>query len=285
MEQQTEEFSGRDWKYWTDPETVVVQGIPTVYRRAGKGETVVYLHGGGNTRAWLPFHQELAKHYDVIAPEHPGFGDTPRTADMDRWEDWVLHYDGFFRALGLEKFHLVGNSIGGWLAANLAIYYPERFKSLTLLTATGLRIEDEPSIDVFRWTAEEADQALFNGRRNRYLDQLLQQGELEDGIQAYQEETTAALLMWNPRYDWKLDARLQRVSVPTISIGVDDDRVAGNAMAPRFAGLIPGAKHVQIAGSTQDPSSHMVFMEQSADTVAAIAEHINNNAGEEQDHE
>lgn len=278
VNEQPGEFSGRSWKYWTEPQIVDVHGIPTAYRRADAGETVVYLHGGGNTRSWLPFHQELAKHFDVIAPEHPGYGDTPRTPEMDRWEDWVLHYDAFFRALDLQEFHLVGNSLGGWLAANLAIYYPERFKSLTLLTAAGLRLEDQPLIDAFRWTPEEADEALFNGRGNRFEDQLVQQGDPEDGIQAYQEETTAALLMWNPRYDWKLDTRLARISSPTVSIGVDNDQVVGNGMAARYADLIPGAKHVRIPGTEAEPSSHMVFMEQPEDTVAVIAEHITTNA-------
>ncbi|MEU3617965.1 alpha/beta hydrolase [Streptomyces sp. NPDC006872] len=278
MESPAEAFSGRTWKYWTQPTVVDVQGVPTAYRRAGEGETLVYLHGGGNTRSWLPFHQELAKHFDVVAPEHPGFGDTPRGPEMDRWEDWVLHYDAFFSQLGLTDFHLVGNSLGGWLAANLAVYYPQRFKSLTLVTPTGLRLLGAPLIDVFRWTPEEAASALFNGRAERYLDQLVQQGEPEDGIQAYQEESTGALLMWNPRYDLKLDTRLSRIAAPTLCVGVDDDRVVGTGMSARYADLIPGAKHLRISGPSGEPSGHMVFMEQPGDTVAAITEHVNRNA-------
>lgn len=278
MDPQTPESSPRSWTYWTEPTVVDVHGIPTAYRRGGSGETVVYLHGGGNTRAWLPFHAELARHFDVIAPEHPGYGDTPRTPEMDNWEDWTLHYDAFLREIGAERVHLIGNSLGAWIAANLAITYPDRFTSVTLLTPIGLRIEGDPLIDAFRFTDAEADAAMFNGRGSRYADQLVQEGEPEDGIHVYQEETTSALLMWNPRYDWKLDHRLARITVPTLVIGVDDDRLAGNAMAARYAQLLPNATLTRVSGSADEPSSHMVFMEQPADTVAAIAAHISPNA-------
>jgi len=269
-----ESFAGRDWAYWTEPEVVEVDGLPTVYRRAGSGETVVYLHGGGNTRAWLPFHQELAKQVDLIAPEHPGFGDTPRGADMDRWEDWTLHYDAFFRALGLTDFHLVGNSIGGWLATNLAITYPERYKSLTLITPAGLRLVGQPFIDVFRMDEAEANEAMFNGRIDGLMDQLVQQGEFEDGIQAYKEETTAGILMFNPRYDVKLDTRLARVDAPTLVIGAERDGTVGTGMSARYAELIPGAEHLRLAGPDGLESSHLLFLEQPTETARAVARHV-----------
>lgn len=279
MTEEQDPFEGRSWKYWTRPEIVDVDGVPTAYRRAGSGETVVYLHGGGNTRAWLPFHAALAERFDVIAPEHPGFGDTPRRADMDRWSDWVLHYDSFFRALALEDgtIHLVGNSMGGQLAANIAIAYPERFASLTLLVPSGLRDPERPATDVFRWTPEEADEALFNGRGSRYGELLVQEGGLEDEIHAYQEETTSAILMWNPRYDIKLETRLSRIAAPTLCLGVDDDRVTGTDAPKHFADLIAGSRFELIPGRPGEPSSHLVFLEQPDDTAAAIAAHIDNH--------
>lgn len=273
-----EAFADRNWKYWTEPEIIDMAGIPTAYRRKGSGETVVYLHGGGNTRAWLPFHEQLSQHVDLIAPEHPGFGDTPRGEDMDCWDDWVLHYDAFFRALDLTDFHLVGNSLGGWLAANLAIFYPERYKSLTLITPAGLRIEEAAFVDPFRWDEAEADQHLFNGRAQNFTEQLVQYGDFEDGIQAYKEETTAAILMFNPRYDIKLDTRLARVSAPTLVIGAEQDGVVGTEMAGRYAELIPGAEHLQLTGPDGLASSHMLFMEQSEATSAAIAAHVAKHA-------
>ena len=114
-------FDSRQWDHWTVPEIAVVDGLETAYRRGGTGETILYLHGGGNTRAWLPFHQAMADEFDFIAPEHPGFGDSPRPSRFTTWEDMILHYDGFFRALGLDRIHLVGNSLGALLAAKIAV--------------------------------------------------------------------------------------------------------------------------------------------------------------------
>ncbi|MDJ1372260.1 alpha/beta fold hydrolase [Gulosibacter molinativorax] len=267
----TEETNqARTWKYYTEPTIVDVDGVATAYRRGGTGEPLVYLHGGGGTREWAPIHQQLAEQFDVIAPEHPGFGDTPRPHGVDSWEDFVLHYDAFFRALGLEKFHLVGTSMGAWLAANLAITFPERYNSLTLITPLGTRIQDEPFIDIFRGTAEDEAKAFFNGRQDRYAEDLVQEGELEDFIFDYGQKATAALLMFNPRYDFKLDRKLKRVQIPALVIGVDDDRVVGNQQAGRFAELLPNAILKTISGTEGEPSGHGVTVEQPADVTQAI---------------
>lgn len=260
----------RTWKYYTEPTIVDVDGVPTAYRRGGTGEPLVYLHGGGGTREWAPIHQQLAEQFDVIAPEHPGFGDTPRPNGVDTWEDFVLHYDAFFRALGLEKFHLVGTSMGAWLAANLAIHFPERYHSVTLITPLGARIQDEPFIDIFRMTPEAEAEAFFNGRQGRWVEELEQEGGLDDFIFDYGQKATAALLMFNPRYDHKLDRKLKRVTAPVLVIGVDDDRVVGNQQATRFAELLPIASLTTVHGAEGEPSGHAVTVEQPADIVQAI---------------
>lgn len=267
-------FAGRSWKRWTVPEIVDVQGIPTAYRRGGTGEPLVYLHGGGGTREWSPIHRELAKRFDVIAPEHPGFGDTPRGPDQDTWGDYVLHYDAFFRALDLHDFHLVGTSLGSWLAANLAVYYPERFKTLTLLTPMGVLVEDDPFVDIFRMTPEEEAEAMFNGRAERYLADLEQEGGLDDAMQQYAETSTATLLVWSPRHDRKFDTRLGRISIPSLVVGVEDDRLVGTGQAKRYAELLPNSTLVTIKGPEGELSSHGLPMEQPADVAMVVADHV-----------
>ncbi|MET9973368.1 alpha/beta fold hydrolase, partial [Streptomyces sp. NPDC006356] len=90
----------RDWAYWTEPSYVDVDGLRTAYRRAGDGPTTLYLHGAGMTRMWPPFAQQLAQHVDLVVPEHPGFGDTPRPGHFRDFDDYVLHYDALIRRLG-----------------------------------------------------------------------------------------------------------------------------------------------------------------------------------------
>ncbi|HWI21119.1 MAG TPA: alpha/beta fold hydrolase, partial [Baekduia sp.] len=119
---------------YTAPDFVDVDGIRTAYRRKGEGERVLFLHGDGFTAMWLPFFEELAQRTDLVVPEHPGTGETPLTEEIQSFDDLVLHYDTFLETLDLEPVHLVGHGLGGWLAADLAVFYPRRFKSLTLVT-------------------------------------------------------------------------------------------------------------------------------------------------------
>lgn len=274
----TTAFEGRNWKNWTEPTFVDVDGVSTAYRRGGTGPTLVYLHGGGGTREWAPIHRALSENFDVIAPEHPGFGDTDRPEDLDTWQDFILHYDAFFRALELRDFHLVGTSLGAWLAANIATTYPDRFRSLTLVTPLGARIEDEPFIDLFRMSDDDEAAAMFNGRQDRYIDDLVQEGGLDDVIHAFHEQTTCALLMWNPRYELKFDRRLRRVTIPTLVVGAEDDRVVGNLQAERFATLIPQASLVTLRGPDGEPSGHGIPIEQPGDLARAISSHIDSLA-------
>lgn len=267
-------FEGRAWDGWTVPEIVDVQGVPTAFRRGGRGETLVYLHGGGGTRAWTPLHAKLAEHFDVIAPEHPGYGDTPRGSDQDSWADYVLHYDALFRTLGLVDFHLVGTSLGSWLAANLAVYYPDRFKSLALVTPIGVLAESDEFVDLFRLTAEEEADRMFNGRAERYADDFEQEGPLADAVHQYQENSTSALLMWNPRYERKFDTRLARVKIPTLVVAAEDDRLAGNGQGQRYVELLPHARLVTVRGPGGEASGHGLPMEQPADLVAEIVKHV-----------
>ena len=80
----------------------------------------------------------------MIAPEHPGYGETEMPEWLDGFEDLVIHYDELLDVLGLDQVHVVGYSLGGWLAAEFAAFYPKRLKSLTLMVPAGLRIEGKP---------------------------------------------------------------------------------------------------------------------------------------------
>ena len=88
-------------KYYVEPDQIEVAGIQTAYRRKGPegggGEPVLFLHGNNFTRMWLPLYERLSQSVDLIAPEHPGFGETPAPAWVRNFDDLVLHYDGVFR--------------------------------------------------------------------------------------------------------------------------------------------------------------------------------------------
>jgi len=251
----------RSWRYYTEPAVVDVRGLPTAYRRDGRGEPVVYLHGAGLTRRWLPLFDQMARRVDLIVPEHPGFGDTPLPTWLDGFCDAVLHYDELFDRLDLEAVHLVGHSVGGWLAAEYATFYPRRVKSLTLIAPLGLRVTDHPICDIFRLTPDEAGPALFSGPADPYAEYLSDGNEVETLVQGYSELTALGRLMWNPRYDVKLDRRLGRVTCPAVVVTPNEDRIVPRAHFERWTELLPNARLETIAG-TGSPTGHLLIIQE-----------------------
>jgi pimeloyl-ACP methyl ester carboxylesterase len=252
--------------FYTEPSFADVGGIRVAYRREGDGEPVLYLHGNGFTRMWLPFHQKLAESVDLLAPEHPGYGETEMPEWLDGFDDLVIHYDELLRVFGLETAHVVGYSLGGWIAAELAVFHPERLRSLTLICPAGLRVPDEPAPNLVAMTTEAVWETLFNDPRN--ADRVMPDYEsLEEVVHLYGEATTFARLTWNPQYDLALERRLWRVRCPTLVVGAEDDRVIPNAVADMYARLIEGARLERIPGT-----GHAIAIEKPDELAAVIAE-------------
>ena len=101
--------------------------------RGGSGPPLLFLHGGGGIGIWLPSMARLAKTFDVIAPEHPGFGASDTPDWLDNIADLANFYLDFLDQLDLRGVHLVGSSLGGWVAAELAVRNASRLASLTLI--------------------------------------------------------------------------------------------------------------------------------------------------------
>ncbi|MCZ6863755.1 MAG: alpha/beta fold hydrolase, partial [Alphaproteobacteria bacterium] len=140
---------------------VDIAGCKTEILRGGSGAPLVFLHGAGGNQGWMPFMEVLAENYDVIAPSHPGFGQSDTPDWLDGIDDVVHFYLEFLESLGLEGAHLVGNSLGGWIAAEIALRNASRLASLTLVAAAGILVKGEPMGDVFIWTDEERARNLF----------------------------------------------------------------------------------------------------------------------------
>ena len=235
-------------KYYTKPSFEETLGLPVAYRREGSGEAVVFLHGAGYTRRWLPMYQMMADRVDFIAPESPGFGETQLPASFRDFNDLVILYDQFLDQLGVEQIHLIGYSMGGWAAAEFASYYPRRLKSLSLITPIGLRLEDNPGVDMFQLQPEELMDRLFNDKAvmQEYLPDA---DDFDEGIHLYAEFSAAARLIWAPRYNLALERRLQRLPCPSLVVRAEDDRLVPNEMAEKFAEVLPTSRLEMIPGT------------------------------------
>src|SRR5215468_11345894 len=120
--------------------TIELKGCNVALMRGGAGQPLLVLHGASGAGAWLPFMRSLADQFDVIVPEHPGFGQSDTPDWLDTIHDLAYFYLDVFDQLKIKGAHLVGNSLGGWLAAEIAVRNTAHLASVTLCNAAGLRV-------------------------------------------------------------------------------------------------------------------------------------------------
>ncbi len=239
-------------KYYTEPSFEEVCGLPIAYRRQGNGEAVVFLHGAGFSRRWIPMYEMLAQNFDFIAPESPGFGETPQPSWFRDFSDLSILYDQLFEQLGLDKIHLIGYSMGGWSASEFASYYPRRLKSLSLIVPIGLRLEDNPGVDLFQLSPQDLMNRLFNDKEimAEFMEGM---DDFDEGIHLYSEMSAAARLIWAPRYNLALERRLQRLTCPSLVVRAEDDHLVPNEMAEKFASILPNNRLITIPETGHEP--------------------------------
>ncbi len=255
-------------KYYTEPLFEEVFGIPIAYRRQGNGEAVVFMHGAGFTRRWLPLYEQLAQNFDFIAPESPGFGETPMPTWFRNFSDLSILYDQLFEQLGLDQIHLIGYSMGGWAASEFAAYYPRRLKSLSLIVPVGLRLEDNPGVDIFQLSPMQLMDRLFNDKAVM-ADFMGGMDDFDEGIHLYSEMSAAARLIWAPRYNLALERRLQRLTCPTLVVRAEDDHLVPNEMAEKFAATLPNNRLATIP-----ETGHELCLERPTELALEIANFI-----------
>jgi pimeloyl-ACP methyl ester carboxylesterase len=219
-------------------ERVDVNGIETAVLAAGEGEPLVYFHGAGTAFGFdhlLP----LAERFRLVVPHHPGFASSADDPSIDCLHDYLLHYLDLFDLLGIEGLSLIGESMGGGLAAMFAIEQPRRIRRLVLLSPFGLYVPDHPSTDFFSIPDEEvpahlvADMSLFAGAPVPPPPEFL--------ADRYRESTSFARVAWRSPYLRKLPKWLHRIDAPTLLVWGEEDRLHPVGQAPAWAELIPDA--------------------------------------------
>ncbi|MBX3026251.1 alpha/beta fold hydrolase [bacterium] len=246
-------------------EIVDVRGARTHVLRGGRGRPLLVLHPELAARMWAPYHDALAAQFLVVAPDHPGFGDSERPEWVDGIDDLVFHYIDLLDALGLERVSIVGTSVGGWLALALALWHPARVERLVLAAPAGIRVEGVARYDYFANPIEETLRRLFHDPA-RAAQLLPTEYGAEVVVRGYRELTTLARLSWNPYlYDRKLQQRLPRLRIPTLLVWGADDTVLPPAHGTALAALLPAATLREIPAC-----GHFPPLER-ADAFAALA--------------
>jgi pimeloyl-ACP methyl ester carboxylesterase len=165
-----------DWRatdWLRELKRVEVDGIPTNYVDVGSGdeEPVVLVHGlGGQWQNWLENIPRLAQERRVLALDLPGFGLTPEPdADDISISRYGRHVDSFCEELGLGEVAMVGNSMGGFVAAEVAIQFPERVSRLVLVSAAGISSADTLQAPILTFGRVATALAANSAARHRYL--------------------------------------------------------------------------------------------------------------------
>ena len=240
--------------------------------RGGTGEPVLVLHAAGGAGEWLPFHGLLASAgFEVIAPDHPGFGKSDEFPEAEAIDDLVFHYLDVIDALGLDRPHVVGASFGGWIAAELAVYAPHRIGSLTLLSAAGLRLPEHPVTDLFLLPPDRVVATVFhNPPPPAPAPPPGMPPDLDAIIAAYRDATSLARFCWVPfMSDPKLERRLRRVTAPTLVVAPSDDRLIPAEHARRYAARIPGAAYAEVPDC-----GHAMYFEKPAEFASSVSEFL-----------
>jgi pimeloyl-ACP methyl ester carboxylesterase len=233
--------------------TIEVRGKRVRVLVGGQGPALLYLHGLGADVDWLEAHERLSARFTVYLPAHPGFDDSSGVEEIDGVLDYVLHYVDLLDVLGLAAAPVVGTSLGGWIAAELAALYPERVAKLVLVDAVGLWIDAAPLGELFGSTPPELAQLLFHDQQHpiaQMMRAITSFAEVPEELALAQMKAmeAAAKIGWNPYlHDPKLERRLCRVTAPTLVLWGREDAFAPLVYGERWRDRIPGARLEVIA--------------------------------------
>jgi pimeloyl-ACP methyl ester carboxylesterase len=256
----------------TATQTLTVAGlgsVPVTFTETGSGRPVLLLHGGAGPMSVSGFGELLSstERARVIVPVHPGFEGTPRPDQLDSIRSIAAVYSRLMRDLGLNDVCVIGNSIGGWIAAELALAEsaaPDgRVSSAVLVDAAGLQVDAAPIPDFFSLTLDQVfDISYFNPDKFRF-----DPATLSDERKAAQAANRAALAVYaGPTMaDPTLAGRLPAISIPTLVVWGEADRMIPSAHGDAYANAIPGAQFKLIA-----QAGHLPQLEAPADLLATV---------------
>jgi pimeloyl-ACP methyl ester carboxylesterase len=212
------------------------------YTERGAGRTYLLLHGGGGPQTVAVFADLLAEKQGVrvITPVHPGFSGTDRPREFDSARALAFAYRNFLDELDLEHVTVIGNSLGGWIAAELAVLGSPRIDRVILVDAVGVEVPGSTTVDFFSLgLADIADYSFFDPDKFR-----IDPATLPPAALAAMPGNRAALAVYGGERmsDPTLEARLAAVSVPTLVIWGEADRIADVDHGRAFAAAVPGAR-------------------------------------------
>jgi len=235
--------------------TLSVAGADIELFEGGDGAPVLFLHSGQGLAPNDPFLALLARERRVIAPSHPGFGKSTLPDWVDSVDDIAHIYLELMDRLGLGRVDLIGCSIGGWIAAEIATKVPERITRLIMIGPVGVKIGTPDKLDipdVFAMPQDKFAKLIFHDPA-KFRPDLAKMPEEAIATMARNRETLA-LLAWEPyMHNPKLKHRLHRATAPALFVRGESDGLVSAEYLKGYAALLPNVRVETIAQAGHAP--------------------------------
>lgn len=230
---------------------VQVNGHACRVLEKGIGPKVGYLAGLVGLPTWTPFLEELARTHHVVAPSLPGFPGATGYEDLDHLIDWLAATLDLLEQAGLGGADLIGASVGGTIAAEIAAMSPGMVRRLVLLAPLGLYVDAAPIPHL--WAKRTGELNALLCRDGAALDALMTAPSAADpvewNLQQSRSAAAASRLLW-PMCDLGLSKRLHRIHQPTLVLWGDDDSVIpADPYARLFADGVSGESRVEVVAA------------------------------------
>jgi len=250
-------------------QTITVEGVGPVEMTVdgrGDGRPYLVLHGGAGPQSVTSFAQLLSVkgRNRVLVPTHPGFGGTSRPKGLDSVAGLAALYIGLLDDLGLEDVTVIGNSVGGWIAAEMALCGSPRISRIVLLDAVGIEVEGHPVTDVSGLSLPEIQALSFHDPVPFRVDP----GAIPDAQKATMAGDAATLSVYAGSLamaDPTLLGRLSSIAIPTLVLWGDSDQIVAPAYGQAYAAAIHGARFALLPAT-----GHMPQMETPELVIQAI---------------
>jgi pimeloyl-ACP methyl ester carboxylesterase len=236
-------------------ERIDIAGIAIDTEIAGAGPPLLFLHGGDYVARNRVFLDRLATRFRVVAPRHPGFGHTPRPVWFRTVHDIAYLYLDLLDRLDLNDTVVVGSSLGGWIALEMAVRSEKRIGRLVLLNSLGVKFGDREQRDIADIYALPADEVLAR----TFADPAWHVPDYtklddRDALAIARDREATSLYGWKPyMHDPALVHWLHRITRPALVLWGDKDGIVAPSYGKRLTAALPNARFETIAAAAHYP--------------------------------
>ena len=232
-------------KVWSE-EIVEVGGTSLQLVKGGTGEPLLLLHGELGHPGWLRFHQSLAANHTLYLPSHPGFGKSAPLDWVMSMRDMAVWYLQALDELGMTQVNVVGFSLGGWLAAEIATMCTHQFKKMVLVSPMGILPPAGEIFDMFMVVAKYyMIKSVYDSASTPEFQQVCPDEPTPEQLEEWDiAKEQASRLGWKPyMYDPTLPHMLARLKgLPSLIVGGRQDIIVPLSVAETYRESIPGAR-------------------------------------------